>query len=264
MGNEPTSICIDGAGRQVRMPRVVGRVVSLVPSLSESVVALGAGERLVGVTRYCPGVAPVVGGTKQLDLAMIEGLRPDLVLANQEENLERDVRRLAQAGLAVVVTYPRTLAQGVELLGELGRLLGCAEAASREAAHCQDALATLPVLAPQRRAVCLVWRDPLVAVGDDTYGAGVMAALGLDNVCPPGERRYPFVDVAALRAARPELLVLPDEPYAWTAAEAARLADQVGARAVRVDGSLLFWYGPRIVRIGELATALASALRTEP
>jgi ABC-type Fe3+-hydroxamate transport system substrate-binding protein len=262
VGNErtwPTSSVEDALGRTVRVARAL-RVVSLVPSLTEVVVAIGAGERLVGVTRYCPGVAPVVGGTKQLDLAMIEELRPDLVLANREENLERDVRRLTEAGLAVYVTYPRTLAEGIGVFGELGRLLGCAAAAELEATRCRDALAKLGVLAPRRRAACLVWREPLVAVGDDTYGGSVMAALGLDNVVTGGERRYPFLTPAELAALAPELLILPDEPYAWTADEGAAVAVAVGARPVRVDGSLLFWYGPRIARLGELAGALAAAL----
>ena len=266
MGNEATTIYGDAAGRSVTVPAParVRRVVSLVPSLTEVVAALGASERLVGVTRYCPGLAPVVGGTKQVDLQMIIELGPDLVLANQEENLERDVRKLAEAGLPVYVTYPRTLEQGLGVFAEVGRLLGCEVEAAREEARCRAALAQVATLVPARRAACLVWRDPLVAVGDDSYGADVMKRLGLVNVCPGGDRRYPFVDVATLRAAAPELLLLPDEPYAWTASERDELGRALGAKVAAVDGSLLFWYGPRIARLHELANALATALRAEP
>lgn len=271
VGNEATTIYRDAAGRSVPVPAAarVRRVVSLVPSLTEVVAALGAADRLVGVTRYCPGLAPVVGGTKQVDLQMIIELAPDLVLANQEENLERDVRKLAEAGLAVYVTYPRTLEQGLGVFAELGRLLGCEAAAAREEARCRavvDRVRAAVAGRPARRAACLVWREPLVAVGDDSYGGDVMKQLGLLNVCRDlgGERRYPFVDEATLRAAAPELVLLPDEPYAWTASERDELGRALGAKVAAVDGSLLFWYGPRIARLHELADALATALRAEP
>jgi len=237
-----------------------GRIVSLVPSLTEALFSLGLGERLVGVTEWCvhpaAGVAPLpkVGGTKNPDLDRIAALGPDLVIANQEENTRRDVERLRARGFAVWVTYPRSVRDGAALLRELAGL-GASDAAIRSVVEpVEAALASLDRDPPARRArvFCPIWKDPWMAVGGDTYAGDLLAVCGGDNVfADRDDRRYPKVRDADILAAAPEVILLPDEPYAFADADVEALAAfDVPAvrngRVHRIDGTLVSWYGPRI------------------
>jgi ABC-type hemin transport system substrate-binding protein len=246
-------------GRPQQPPR---RIVSLVPSLTEALFALGLGERVVGVTEWCvhPAEAvaklPKLGGTKTPDLAGILALAPDLVIANREENRRRDVERLEAAGVHVWLTYPRTVAEGARLLAELAELGASAEARRSVVA---------PVLAAVTEAerartgsgvpvLCPIWRDPWMVVGADTYAHDLLTLSGGRNVfAERHERRYPRVTLDEIVAAAPEVVLLPDEPYAFGAQDAAELRrlPLPAARNGRIhliDGTWVSWYGPRIAR----------------
>lgn len=272
-----------------RAPR---RVVSLVPSLSEAVFLLGAGDRLVGVTEYCvhPKEAfralPKLGGTKDADADAIVACDPDLVIANQEENTPRVVRKLAERGIDVWLTYPRTVRAGVDLLAAMATVLDVsAELRSRHVRPALEAVAAAEarragVTAPGPRVFCPIWRDPWMTIGQDTYIHDLIALCGGRNVFAEpapasgtsgtsggsaADRRYPIVEYQAIAAARPEVILLPDEPYAFGPADAEELGrlDCAAARTGRIhliDGTLVSWYGPRIVEaIQVLAPILARA-----
>jgi ABC-type Fe3+-hydroxamate transport system substrate-binding protein len=236
------------------------RIVSLVPSLTEALFSLGLGGRLVGVTEWCihptDGVAalPKLGGTKNPDLAGILALEPDLVIANHEENRRRDVEELARAGAPVWVTYPRTVADGAELLRELADL-GATPRAIRAVVEPVEAALHDALAHPSARPTsvfCPVWKEPWMAVGGDTYANDLLALCGGANVfANSGARRYPKVRIAEIVKAAPEVVLLPDEPYAFGAADAAELEALPipAARSGRIhliDGTLVSWYGPRI------------------
>jgi ABC-type hemin transport system substrate-binding protein len=237
------------------------RIVSLVPSLTEALFELGLGARVVGVTDWCVHPAaevahvPRVGGTKNPSIARVLELRPDLVIANQEENRERDVERLRAAGVNVWVTYPRTVADGVALvreLAELGAPAGRAEPLCRALEQALDRANAAP--ARRSRVFCAIWKRPWMAVGADTYADDLIAVCGGDNVFGDRtERRYPIVTEEEIAAAQPEVILLPDEPYAFGARDAAELAAlptpaAASGRIHRIDGTLISWYGPRIAR----------------
>jgi ABC-type Fe3+-hydroxamate transport system substrate-binding protein len=244
------------------IPRAPERIVSLVPSLTEALFALGLGARVVGVTDWCvhpaEGVArlPKLGGTKTPDLDAIRRLRPDLVIANREENRRRDVEHLEAAGIPVWVTYPRTVREGARLLRELAELGAGPEAVARVVEPVERAVEEAEARAgePRARVFCAVWREPWMAVGGDTYANDLLRACGGENVfAARGPRRYPLVTLAEVEAAQPDVIVLPDEPYAFGPADAAELRrlDVPAARDGRihlVDGTLVSWYGPRIAR----------------
>jgi ABC-type Fe3+-hydroxamate transport system substrate-binding protein len=247
-----------------RLPR---RIVSLVPSLTEALFALGLGERVVAVTDWCvhpaEGVAalPKLGGTKNPDLEAILSLRPELVIANQEENRRRDVERLEAAGIPVWVTFPRTVLEGVALLRELAELGGCAEALERIVEPIEAVVARARDERPARptRFFCPVWKRPWMAVGADTYANDLLTLCGGENVfASRGGRRYPIVREEEIVAAAPEVVLLPDEPYAFGPRDGAELErlPLPAARSGRIhliDGTLVSWYGPRIGRaIGTL------------
>jgi ABC-type Fe3+-hydroxamate transport system substrate-binding protein len=251
-------------------PALPRRIVSLVPSLSEALFALGLGDRVVGVTDWCVHPArelaalPRVGGTKNPDLAAIRALRPQLVIANREENRRRDVERLREAGIEVWVTYPRTVAEGVALLRELAERGGRTRELQSVVAPVEAALAAAraaPVARPVR-LFCPIWRGPWMSIGADTYAHDLVTLCGGANVfANQSERRYPRVSEEEIVAAAPEVILLPDEPYAFGADDARELASWPvpAARDGRIhliDGTLVAWYGPRIGRAIETLRAL--------
>jgi ABC-type Fe3+-hydroxamate transport system substrate-binding protein len=236
----------DDLGQPVPAARPARRVVSLVPSLTESVAVTRPGA-LAGATIWCthPGDldVPRVRGTKNPDLAAIAALKPDLVLANQEENRRVDVERLRAAGIGVWVTVIRTLD---EAFASLRRMftdglgwpeppwLAAAERTWRE-----------PAPGPRVRAAIPIWRDPWMVVGSATFTGDLAARLGLDNVYADHPERYPHITLDDLAARQPQLIVLPDEPYAFTAADGPEMFP--GRRVALVEGRGLTWYGPSLV-----------------
>jgi ABC-type hemin transport system substrate-binding protein len=229
------------------MADVPQRIVSLVPSLTELVAWLGRAEALVGRTRFCVEPAEVVarvaivGGTKNPRVKRIVALAPDLVLANKEENRREDVEALQAAGLQVAVTDPDTVEEAVRMIGAIGRLLGTE---GRAESLCADIRGELRVQAAARPRVFVpVWWEPLMGLGSMSYGHDLLERAGAVNVLR--ERpRYPEVTLEVVAALKPDLVLLPDEPFPFKDAHRALFRDV--APATVVDGKLLWWYGPRI------------------
>ena len=248
----------DDLGHPVELPGPARRVVSLVPSLTEAVARSAPGRR-VGATDWCTHPAGLavtrVRGTKNPDRARIAALAPDLVIANREENRKLDVDRLREAGLAVWVTViesvPGALASLRRLLtGPLGvDTPGWLAAAERAwAGPAPEPWSDRP----GRRVAVPVWRAPWMVVGARTFTGDMLTRLGLVNVFGAGPGRYPRVEVGEIRAAAPEVVLLPDEPYPFTAEDGPE--EFPAQRVVLVSGRLLTWYGP------SLATARADLL----
>ena len=239
------SVLQDDLGRPVDVPASVRRVVSLVPSLTEA-VAVTAPGLLVGATAWCshPGELDVVrvAGTKNPDVAGVVGLRPDLVLANAEENRAVDLEALRAAGCAVWTTAPQTVD---EALGSLHRMLAACRLDRPGWLDEADAVwADLPPGRPaQRTAVVPVWRRPWMAVGRDTFAGDVLRRLGVANALAGSPDRYPKVRLDDLPPH--DLVVLPDEPYAFSADDGPEAFP--GVPAALVSGRALTWYGPSLV-----------------
>ncbi|MBN1148052.1 MAG: ABC transporter substrate-binding protein [Anaerolineales bacterium] len=285
---------IPGNGRKsksLRFSQPPQRVVSLVPSLTESMFDLGLGAALVGVTDYCihpaEGVAglPRLGGPKNPRLAEILELQPDLVMANWEENTRQAVEALEANGVAVWVTFPRSVNGALEVLWKLAELFR-SQAAMARLTTLELTMEWATSAARERqpaRYFCPIWQER-TADGLDwwmtfnraTYCDDLLGLLGYQNVFSdrqrrypleadlglaepqdPGERdtRYPRVTLHEIRAAQPEIILLPSEPFAFDEAQreqlAALLADTPAAQQGRlylVDGSLITWHGTRLAR----------------
>jgi ABC-type Fe3+-hydroxamate transport system substrate-binding protein len=243
--------------------------VSLIPSITETLCALGLADALVGVTAYCVEPREVVrgktriGGEKDPDLEAIRALQPDLVVANIEENVRAHVETLRGWGLPVWVTYPRTVADGIAMIRELGEVTGTGERAAAILAELQPLHARVRAATAQRRPVTVfypIWRQPWMTIGADTYIHDLLAVCGAANVFADAPARYPTITLEEMAARRPEVILLPDEPFRFRRAHLADFAPFTDVPAVRdgrihlVDGKPFSWHGPRV---GE-------ALRTLP
>ncbi len=240
------------------------RVVSLVPSLTEAVAVTLPGA-LVGATDWCthpPGLdVQRVGGSKYPDLDRVRALRPDVVLLNVEENRREDADALTAAGVPVRVTYPRTVDEALAELGHLLAELG----APAEPAWLVEARRAWS--APQggttaRRAVVPVWRRPWVVLGRDTFAGDVLRRLGVANLYADHAERYPRPGLDELRDRSPELVVLPDEPYLFTAHDGPEAFP--GVPCALLSGRHLTWYGPSLAEAPAVLAAQLAAPVTHP
>ncbi|MEU6367767.1 helical backbone metal receptor [Streptomyces sp. NPDC046931] len=234
------------------------RVVSLVPSLTEAVAASVPGA-LVGATDWCSHPADLdvvrIGGTKNPKVEQIVRLAPDLVLANEEENREPDLTALREAGLEVLVTEVRDVPAAFRELERVVAACG-APAPPGWLDEARAAWARPPVPQGRTTAVVPVWRRPWMVLGRDTFAGDVLARLGVDNVYAAHPERYPRIPLEDLRAAAPGLVVLPDEPYRFTAEDGPEAFP--GTPCALVGGRHLTWYGPSLT---EAPRVVAEALR---
>jgi ABC-type Fe3+-hydroxamate transport system substrate-binding protein len=242
------------------------RIVSLVPSVTDTLAVLGAGDAVVGVTDYCvcgaPPTARRVGGTKNPAVDEIVALAPDVVVANAEENRAADLDALRAAGLDVRVTYPKTVPDVAGLLVELAELIGA------DATLLVDELdAATADVGPRRpalqiAALTLIWRKPWMGLGPDTYADDLLQRCGLVNVLAGWQDRYPRLDPALVLA--PEVILLPSEPYAFGENDLTAVHALLGPLPHRfVDGQLLTWHGHRTAQALRTFTALATAVADE-
>lgn len=220
------------------------RVVSLVPSLTETLFDLGAGDVVVGVTDFCifpPDLdLPRVGGTKNPRVDEIRALAPDLVHMNMEENLRRHGEAIEQFA-RVVVTEPKSVDDVAALIAQLGDLHDRRDDAARRLDELQRERDAMP-----RRAFTFavpIWKNPWMWCGGDTYVSRLVEAAGGTNVL--GQRlRYPQLALEDVLALHPDVVFLPDEPYLFTEED----ARAIGARAIGpFPGHLFTWHGTRTI-----------------
>ncbi len=265
----------DVTGMALNLVSPPQRIVSLVPSVTETIFGIGAGARLVGRTRYCvlpdPEVRAIekIGGTKDPDLARIAGLHPDLVLANREENRKPDIEKLRELGLRVYVDEPATVEQGLAMVSLLGRMLDNEEQAdqivrrgAQELVHlsqrlkeleAENALRLKPRAHWRPRVIAFIWKNPWMVAGGRTYIGDMIEILGGTHVLKASAERYFAIEPAEIAQLAPDILLFPDEPYAFTEADFAFWREQfplipaVAAKRMRLcSGQDLAWYGSRI------------------
>ena len=227
-------------------------MVSLVPSATETLVALGVPP--VGCTRFCDlaGV-PTVGGTKNVDVDAVVALAPDLVIVNDEENRREDADQLEARGLSLHSMSPRSVA-------DVGPAV-CALAAGVdvEAPAPFDAWEEWQLSAhgPRRSAFVPIWRRPWMSLAADTYGSSLLAHVGITNIFDDAEDRYPEVALADVARRAPGAILLPSEPYAFAERHAHELRDAIpDAHTTFVDGRDLFWWGIRTPAAAERLQAV--------
>ena len=251
----------DALGRRVEVLWPPRRIVSLVPSLSDTLAALELDEEVIAITRFCTEPSrwrkekKLIGGTKDPKIEKILSLRPDLIIANREENRREDVEAL-NAKVPVYVTEPNRVSEAIEMIRALGPLVDRTDAAGRLATSIESAFTAISQRGERpRRTLYLIWRRPWMAAGRETFIGDVLTRGGFESCCAG---RYPVLSDDELRALEPELVLLSSEPYAFRERHRAELKELCPAAEIRlVDGMPFSWYGPQLLRVPRLLKELS-------
>jgi ABC-type Fe3+-hydroxamate transport system substrate-binding protein len=254
--HDESAVLHDALGTRHRPAEGAVRIVSLVPSLTELVCALGLAGQLVGRTGFCihPRATlkaiPKVGGTKDVKLDAVRALEPTHLIVNIDENRRDTVEELARFVPNVIVTHPCAPHDNLALYRLFGAVFNCEEAAGRLAGQLQAALAHAREVAaelPRERVLYLIWREPWMTVARDTYIAATLAAVGWDTEPAEAAARYPGVDWSAPWLAGVDRVFLSTEPYRFRERHLAEVEGLAGRRAALIDGEMTSWYGSRAV-----------------
>ena len=270
MPDLPTT-ATDARGRAITIASPPARIVSLVPSITELLSDLGLGDAVVGLTRFC--VRPdgwreaktIIGGTKAVQTGAVLDLAPDLVLANREENEKADVEALDAEDVPVFVTDVKTVPDALEMIRSVGALTGTSDRAAPLADRIAQRFDELPVFEPLRAAY-LIWREPYMTVGGDTFIHDVMARGGFENAYGD-ETRYPEVTLDALRDQDLDVVLCSSEPFPFHQKDrfTADLRDALDDTPVEiVDGQAFSWYGSRLLDTPAALRDVRAALSATP
>jgi ABC-type Fe3+-hydroxamate transport system substrate-binding protein len=245
------------------------RIVSLVPSQTELLYHLGLREEVIGITKFC--VHPQewfrtktrIGGTKTLRVEKIKLLQPDLIVANKEENVQAQVEELAKH-FPVWISDINTLEDAYKMMVSLGNIAGKNTEAERLVASIENEFALLQTPAEKVRTAYLIWKEPYMTVGGDTFVHDMLSRAGFDNIFKH-QTRYPAVTIEDLQIAGCQLLILSSEPYPFRQKHLAELQRQLpAAKIILADGEPFSWYGSRLLKapayFGQLRSQIEAML----
>ncbi|WP_341904621.1 helical backbone metal receptor [Fluviicola taffensis] len=239
---------IDQMQRTVEIHSTVSRIVSLVPSQTELLVDLGLKERLVGITKFC--VHPkelrkeiqLVGGTKNVKIKLVESLNPDLIIGNKEENNQADIEGLEE-NLPTWMSDIFNLEDALEMIEQVGEITGTQEKAAEIISEIQKNFLNLKPLEGNKCVLYLIWKNPYIAAGTNTFIDSMLNRLGLKNAMD--EPRYPEVD---LKQVNPDFIFLSSEPFPFKEKHIEELQIQFpNSQVILVDGEFFSWYGSRLI-----------------
>lgn len=240
----------DPTGRKVLLSDAPQRIISLVPSQTELLYDLGLDEKVIGITKFC--VHPEewfrtktrIGGTKDLSLEKIVALQPDLIIANKEENVKEQVESLAEH-FPVWVTDVNTVVEAYDMIKGIGEITGTSNMAKEIIKRCQENLQlnNSDTLIP---ACYLIWRNPYMTVGGDTFISDMMCYAGFQNIYS-SHKRYPEITIEQLKKDNCQYLLLSSEPYPFKQEHVDELQQQLpNTKILLVDGEGFSWYGSRM------------------
>lgn len=251
----------DQLNRRIELLTPAQRIISLVPSQTELLFDLGLNEEVVGITKFC--VHPpawrkektIVGGTKNLRMEVIDQLQPDLILANKEENQEAHIRLLEKKYPVWVSDIP-TIQDALQMIEAVGHMTNREEQAAALLREIGQRRQTF--LSPEtkkRSAVYLIWREPWMAAGKETYIHEMLEAAGFTNVI--NDTRYPTLSAKKIRELQPEYVLLSSEPYPFSEVHMSEIQALLPqSKIILVDGEMFSWYGSRMLHCWEYFKSL--------
>ncbi len=256
-------LVIDQMGRKVNVPLAPERIISLVPSQTELLIDLGVGDRLLGRTKFCihPKVAvkdiPIVGGTKNVNIAIISELKPDLIIGNKEENDKAQIMELSSK-YPVWLSDISGLDDALGMIRDLGMLLKVEEQASTMVAKIHDGFEGLDKMI-SGSVVYLIWDKPIMAVGSATFIDDMMSRVGLTNLITSS--RYPELTPVRLQELAPDYLFLSSEPFPYKEKHIKAYEKLIpNTKMMLVDGEMFSWYGSRLLKSVAYFKGLVSQL----
>lgn len=242
----------DQLNRTIDLPETPRRIISLVPSQTELLYDLGLATETVGITKFC--VHPVswfrskkrIGGTKNVHIDIVHSLRPDLIIANKEENVKEQVEALAEH-YPVWISDVNNLEDACAMIQAIGAMTHTTEKADLIISNIKEGFEGLQPVTPAVKTAYLIWKNPYMTIGNDTFIHYMLSRCGLQNVF--GDRtRYPAVTVEELQTTHCELLLLSSEPYPFKQQHIDELQQQLpNTRILLVDGEMFSWYGSRLL-----------------
>jgi ABC-type Fe3+-hydroxamate transport system substrate-binding protein len=255
---------IDQLNRTVKFTKTPSRIVSLVPSQTELLVDLGLLSNIVGITKFC--VHPVdlrkektiVGGTKKVDFNKIKSLKPDIIICNKEENTEEMILQLEQIA-PVWISDISTISESIEMINRLGEIFEVTEMSSRiiyEIKKEWDDFKVQVKSIPSKKVLYLIWKDPYMAAGKDTFINDLLHLNNFENVITAKNSRYPEVGPKTLKKA--EIVLLSSEPYPFKKKHITELKKEIDAELKLVDGEYFSWYGSRLIKAFDYFKSLHS------
>lgn len=248
------------------------RIVSLVPSQTELLYYLGAGDTLAGITKFCvhpkqwQHTKTIVGGTKSILAGKIKHIKPDLIIANKEENVKEQIEELEKE-YPVWVTDVNNLRSALKMINDIGLLIKNAVNAALLTNHINRSFEQLFKTRQKLDTAYLIWRNPYMTIGGDTFIHDMLGHCGLQNIFA-NEKRYPVINVVELKKRHCQLLLLSSEPYPFKPNHIDELQAQLPeTRILLVDGEMFSWYGSRLLYaveyFKELIVKIDTALQTE-
>lgn len=256
-------ITIDQLNREVEVLHEVERIVSLVPSISELICDLGFENKLVGCTKFCvhPNKlhkrVPIIGGTKKVDVAKVEALKPNIIFANKEENTKEDVQAL-ESLFPIWISDVKNLIDAADMIVKIGGLLGDQSRAEDVAVQIQDSY--FPLSLNGNRVIYLIWQGPMMSIGGDTFIHNVLETCGFENVLS-GKERYPELSIDEIQELDPDLIFLSSEPFPFKDKHITQFQkDFPNAKTVLVDGEFFSWYGSRHLHVKQYLRMLGTSL----
>jgi ABC-type Fe3+-hydroxamate transport system substrate-binding protein len=246
------------------------KIISLVPSQTELLYDLGLETEIVGITKFC--VHPQswfktkerVGGTKTVNIDKIRTLKPDLIIANKEENVQEQIEELAK-DYPVWLTDVNSLTDALQMITDIGMLTGKKVEATNLASAINKSFADLKKLTTQNtkpKTAYLIWRKPYMTVGRDTFINDMLNHCGFENIFS-NKKRYPEISIENLRIANCQLLLLSSEPYPFKQKHIEELSNQLpGTKIILADGEFFSWYGSRLLKSPAYFTQLITQIKS--
>ncbi len=244
-------IYTDQLNRKVEVTEFPKRIISLVPSQTELLFDLGVGDNIVGITKYCihpkKGVKKItkVGGTKDFDINKVIALKPDLIIANKEENYKEGIEQLEQK-FPVWISDINDLKSSFEMISEIGKLVGKQKEAKNLVDKLNQDFKDLENINSERyKVLYFIWKDPFMIAGKDTFINDILERTNLENNTT--SNRYPILDEEKIKELNPQIILLSSEPYPFKEKHIQEVAQMLPNTYIRVvDGELFSWYGSRL------------------
>jgi ABC-type Fe3+-hydroxamate transport system substrate-binding protein len=245
--------------------RSYSRIISVVPSLTELLYSLGLDREVIGITKFC--VHPEewfrsktrVGGTKHLKTDLIKQLDPDLIIANKEENVKEQIEELAK-DFDVILTEIDTLEDAYNSINSIGKIVNRKTNAEELVLQIKEAFASINLPSKQTPAAYLIWRDPYMTIGGDTFINDMMKRAGFKNVFEQ-KIRYPEITLEEIKASGCKLILLSSEPYPFKEKHIEEIKVVIPeANIILVDGEIFSWYGSRLLEAPKYFSSITGLL----